>query len=370
MKLLKRQRVSTIAIDAGPASVVVCQLSADGDGRPRLLQHALLQDSLRSRPLETEFESRAIDRTRRILRQTQFIGGLTGVALRPPAMNFYPFTLPEALGRAPRAELLPPLRLEAARQLQVDPATIEVDYWELPTRTRRGVAVMIAAMRRETVARLERFVEGIGLVLSRIEALPCALIRAAWLAGAPCTPGAPPAADALWGVLDLGFTGAMLTLALGPTCVYVRPLNLSGDGVTIALMDALEVDYTTAETLKRRCAGQAASASTAPLDPDLVQVVQNTIRSMTRPLADEVERSFSYAIEACPSATLAGLYLTGGSARLTAVAGVLRDVLEMEVRPLEFSADCAANLSGVDGTMYAAAVGAALCDLDAREDPP
>lgn len=368
-----RVRRSSIALDAGPASVAFCQLGRCG-GRLRLERSAVIEDPLRERPAATVSDERAIERTRRVLQDVRLRGHTVGIALKPPDVAFHTVAVPAALQAAPRRELLPALKLEASRQLQVEPGELEIDYWPLPPGNRSGENLMIVATRRSAVEAWERFVASLGLTLTCVDVLPCALLRAAWSAESPAAPASAAGPQTLWGVLDVGFGGALLTLAVGSCCVYVRPLSPGGDTLTLAVADALQVDYKTAELLKRSVAasdgpaGERAAAPGTRIASDVQQVVEGVLRAQIRALAAEVERALAYALESYPQAQLGGIHVCGGGARLGLLAGGLREALGIDVRQLDPAVGLAAGAADAlqrprDAALYAGCIGVALGEL-------
>jgi len=374
---LFRAAHSGIALDVGPASVAACQLVRDPDG-PRLHRWALLDDPLREPPAADDNDEQVRARTLRLVQQAGFRAREAAVALQPPDVTFHAATVPPTMEGLPREQWLTMLRFEAARQLQCQPDELEADCWPLPPGNRSGANVMIAAVERERLARWRKLVEGAGLLLRQIDVLPGSLLRFAGLHGAP-NDGCKDAHSAeLWGVLDVGFSGSRLVVALGGCCVYARALVPGGDSLTQALAAALEVDYATAERLKRRRAPappqvrsgeeQRSAKTPAAVEPDdLDRLAAASFQHWTRTLAGDIERAFAYALESYPEATPAALFLCGGGARLTGLAVALQTLLGVPVDllpPLQ-EGSCAAGTSPHEGDWpaLAACFGLALGDL-------
>jgi cell division ATPase FtsA len=239
----------------------------------------------------------------------------------------------------PRTQRTTMLRFEAARHVQVDPETLEVGLWPLPPGNRSGSNVMIVAAKREVLSRWVGVLDAIGLELSEVDALPRALLRVAAHAGLPTAESDRPASESLWGALDIGFSGALVAVALGSQCVYVRAIALGGDSFTAAVRDALRVDYGTAERLKRqyRSPGQVEGSPAAGDQGESAQlqgVLHSVLQGRVRTLAGEVERAFAYAMESYPEKTPVGLYVCGGAAKLAGLPAGLRQRLGIEVKLL------------------------------------
>lgn len=358
-----RKKKSIVAIDAGPGSLAVCQLTR----RSAVCLHrwGYIEDPLRCE-IQSEMPARAlpIDRLTRLVEQAGLRGREASLALKPPDVSFQSTKLPTAVSQAPRNAQVQGLRLEAAHHMQCSPDELEVDFWHLPAGNRAGCNVMVVAVPRETLDYWGQLVEQIGLTLARVDVLPCAHLRTAWRSGIPGATDESSLHDQLWGVLDIGYSNACLTLALGNQCVYVRGLSVGGNSFTTAIRETLDVDYQTAESLKRQL---SSPDQAGPLGSS--KVLEPVIRMRTRSLAVEIERAFAYAMESYPEAHPCGLYLCGGGAKLAGVDQGLQGLLGIDVQRLDPCADLdtgrsarpvgAHQISGL-----ATCVGLALGDLE------
>ena len=192
---------------------------------------------------------------------------------------------------------------------------------------------MIAAIAESTVHDWSRFADSTGLLVRRIEVMPLALLRAA------------PRGDlgddkSLWGVLDLGYGSCVLTLAKDAHCVYVRQLSVDGDSLTLAIRDALGVDYGTAELLKREYRPPVDDPAGRRRDDhidggDTPQAVHALMKSQIKTLTGELERAFGYVMESYPELSPTVLHVSGGGAKLNGLCDALRERLGINVRPLD-----------------------------------
>ena len=383
---------STIALDVGPASVALCQLTRRRGG-VALHRWGVLEDPLRSRLETDDICASAAERTARFVRQTGFRGRAATLVLRPPDVTFHAVTLPDALSAAPAAQRQTMLQFEAARQIQATPEEIQADYWPLPPGNRSGTNAIIVAARRTVLDGWLDFFNVIGLEPSRIDVSPCALLRCAWRSGLPGNRGERSVGECLWGMLDIGYSDALLAIALGSQCIYVRTLPIGGDAFTTAIAKMLKVDYGVGETLKRRyippgatqpsqeqqdspadsrcykgTTGPSREAAGADLD-ELGGAVHTVVRGRLRALAVDIERAFSYAMESYPEATPVGLYVCGGGARLTQLPEALQKLLGVEVVVLNPCARVTPRPSAppvpeVHFPNLAACVGLALGDIE------
>ncbi len=327
-----RRRCSSIALDVGRASVTACQVSRDRAGLT-LHKWVAVEDPLRERPDGDALGEAPVERTGRLIRQSGFRGREVILALKPPEVSFLTVTAPEALLNSSREQMLTGLKFEAARELQCDPKTLVVDGWRLPEGSRAGDNYMIAAIAEDTVKDWSRFADSTGLLVRRIEVLPSALLRAA-------PRGDPGEQKSLWGVLDLGYGSCVLTLAKNAHCIYVRQLSVDGDSLTMAIRDALGVDYGTAEILKRQYRPPADDAAGRRRDDrsdggDMPLAVHTLMKSQINALIAELERAFGYVMESYPELSPTVLHVSGGGAKLNGLCDTLHERLGIGVRPLD-----------------------------------
>ena len=360
-----RRKYSSIALDVGRASVTACQVVRDRVGLT-LHKWVAVEDPLRERPGTDALGAAPVERTARLVRQSGFRGREVILALKPPEVSFLTVKAPEALLRSSREQLLSGLKFEAARELQCDPKTLVVDGWRLPEGSRSGDNYMIAAIAESTVHDWSRFADSTGLLVRRIEVLPSALLRAA------------PRGDAgddksLWGVLDLGYGSCVLALAMDVRCVFVRQLSVDGDSLTLAIRDALGVDYGTAEILKRAYRPPVNADAGRRHDDfvdsgDMPQAVHALMKSHIKALAGELERAFGYVMEGYPELVPTVLHVSGGGAKLSGLCDALHEQLGIDVRPLD---PCQGLKTGRNGSpvdtasraQLAASVGMAIGDV-------
>lgn len=351
------RRHSAIALDIGTASVAACQVDRRGD-RITLRSWGLAEDALRERPADQTAQTDAatsLERAVRLVEQLGFRGRDIIICMKPPDVSFIPVAAPDAVLNAPRDELLTALSFQAARELQVDPHSLAVDGWPLP-KNRTGANYLVSAASRATVDRRIQALETIGLTVRHIEAIPSVILRAAWRQ-------TQYDEQSLWGALDIGFAGSVLALAKGPQCVYVRKLTGGGDAFTLAILDSLEVDYSTAEILKRQHGAAAPQA-----DGELPEAINGVLRAGIRALAREIERAFSYAMESYPELTPRALHLCGGAARLEGMCADLNEELGIEVRLLDACTDLrlrdgVSEPSALQRPALATGIGMALGDV-------
>lgn len=335
--MVLRRSYSALALDIGAAGVALCRLARQGE-RLMIDAWALLEHHLRDRPADPLEDPVVRKRVARLVRQQRWGGCDAAVALRPPDVAFHFANVPDAMESSPRDQWLTMLRFEAARQMKAEPDDLEIDYWRLPQAPHGGIGVLIAAVRRETLDRWCRLLDEVGLIPARVDASACALVRAA-------QPLTPADVDALWGVLDIGMGSALLTLFRNGICVFVRAISITGDSLTAAVQEALDLDFPTAETLKRNYrppfrgtggqrAEDAGSEVGTAVAADVRSVVHGLVRTRIRVMASEIERAFGYVMANHPDAVPRKLWLTGGGARLAGLPTMLHGLLGIDVELL------------------------------------
>lgn len=327
--MLPRRRYSDIALDIGPASIGWCQLRRTAAGSVAHRCGAAF-DALRQRP-ECELTSRLLlARVARLAQQTGFHGRAVSIALKPPEMAFIPSTVPTALLDGPAAQRLTAMRFEAAREMQTDPNGLLLDTLPLPPGNRNGQNIMIVAAPQNVVERWSTLLESIDLDLARVDAAPLAMLRAA-ARDKTIEP------NALWGVVDIGFSSSVVALAIGHSVVYVRQVAEAGDAATAAIARTLNVDYGPAEVVKTRFVGAAraqapdADAADAAEDPRAAAM----IRTHLAMIATEVSRAFAYTLESYDNVVATTLYLTGGGAEAHEACELFGRALDIPVSRLE-----------------------------------
>ncbi|MFH1747148.1 MAG: pilus assembly protein PilM [Planctomycetota bacterium] len=340
-----KQNHSGIALDAGAGSISLCQLVRHGSDI-ELHRWGILEDPLREQPAPEQIVVPSVERTARLVNQSGFQGNSATLALKPPDAYFHSTQLADELWSAPRAQQLSTLQFDLARQLQGDPGDYVVDFWPLPPSNRSGNNVMVVSASHEVINRWYRFFTAVGLELLCIDVLPCALLRSARRSGMPGPSSTSHSHDRLWGVLDIGFSGSLLAVALGDTCIYVRSSPIGGHSITTTVGNTLQLDYGTAETLKRNCATPRQEPEASGCTPtginqipetlqhrmaELNSLVQPVLRSRMRALAGDVGRAFSYAMKSYPEATPTELYVCGGSAKLINLPETLQELLGIDV---------------------------------------
>lgn len=243
-------------------------------------------------------------------------------------------------------------------------AAVETGFWVLPATDVTSPDVIGVAACRDTVMRFLDLCHEGGMRCTRIDAAPCALARFGCVLNAWRD-------EELWGILDLGFRQARLTLCLEETPILVRGVGGGGEAWTQLIADSLGVSSKTAEVHKRESGIAATSTGNSsefsvPGRAEIPSMLLGILRSSLNDLAAEIKRSYDYTLSCYPGRTAAGLILVGGGAALPNLARFLAVALGIDVRPASAYldndscriADASSTQDGLE--TFAQAIGAAL----------
>jgi len=388
-----RSRRSAITFDLGRAGVRAYQLQSRG-GRLSLCD-SLQLDLPADNPAEEQSEisnlksteaAPRLDSSRlaRLVGQASFCGREIAVVLSPADVQFQAFRLPERVLSEGDERIRAALKWEVSRETRSEPDDLEVRHWLLPPGHHQGLNVMAAALATRQAVQWFGLFARQRLHLRRLDVSPCAVVRAACQVWTPTE-------NELWGVLDLGFHQASLTIVVGNTPTYIRSLSATMDQWTRHLAAALDVPSTVAERLQRehgiqpvergvgRSPGEGAVLERLDAEA-LPGVFFGLLRESFDTLVQDINRCFSYILQNFTDSNVSRLFLAGGGAHLRGLASFLDAQLGVSVLPLTSSADQenaegigqpeslgpASRLPAIEfGPTAAAAVGGAILDLEA-----
>jgi type IV pilus assembly protein PilM len=171
------------------------------------------------------------------------------------------------------------------------------------------------ALRIQTLDVLER----VGIHPDILDAQPLPTINAVLTAF-------PPPDDSGWIViLELGAHSSVLAAVLPDGCFYSRPLEFTGNSLTAAIEDQLELDRADAEILKRELGGPDAGEGDA--------LVEASVRALAR----ELEETIRFLKVRKRGYSVSKVYLCGGGALLHGLQEKLSEAIGVEVvRPDPF----------------------------------
>jgi hypothetical protein len=378
---------SAITFDVGRSCVRACQLRAQR-GRAELRDKLRFElptsppaapgspDPPRGKAPPAGAASVDCERIARLVGQGSFVGGDVGLVLSPPDVRFHAAKLAESVLRQPEERVRAAVAFEAAREARCEPGELEVRWWRLPPGNQQGLNVMTMGLTTKRTLEWFAAFQTHKLALRRIDAAPCALMRAA------CESWTPGERD-MWAVLDLGFRQSILTVVIGRTVAYVRALTTAADSWTRCLAQAFESEYGEAEALKRRH-GISLPDSADPLaretdEQNMPRAIFELLREQLDALVREVDLCCSYVVQSYSDVEMRRLILTGGGAELRGLSEFIALHLGVPIQRLGGEVDDGLShvgrggvhlvspaLLGVEcGADFAAALGSAMLDLEA-----
>lgn len=329
-----RTRNSAITFDVGTAGIRAFQVAGRGSrvsGRDALRLQLPL-----SRERGDEVPRPDYSRIVRLVGQGDFVGSDVAIVLSPPEVRFCALKVPKKALTQPDGRVREVVAWEVAREMRADVHELEVRYWELPPGHQQSVNVMAVALPIERALTWFRLFARDQLRLRRIDVSPCALVHLG------CRMSVPRENE-LWGVLDLGYRRATLTVALGNVPVYIRLLPVSSDAWTRSLAEAFEVGYAAAEQIKRTQGIRPVERGIRPPQPDqpllnaedIPHVVFGLLRESLDDLVSEINKCFAYVMQNFPDVNATRLLLAGGGANLGGLTQYLETELGLSVGPLE-----------------------------------
>lgn len=307
-------------------------------------------------PFVLDLKAEAVNRCLGRTRLGAFTGRRAAVALGHAPLEFHALELPGAALAAHgsskesrETQLASLVRWEVARLRtqpsdtpESDAADPEVRHWLLPTPSTPTANVLAVAAPRVVVDEALRLCAGAGLSCTQVDAGATALARfGSLLCAWP--------ADAVWGILDLGYGGARLILCVRETPVLVRHAGRGGAAWTERIGQCLQLSPQSAETEKcehgiepprvgqpstrrgtrTRRDGDGASGLA---HQEVGFLLFGALRNALKELAAEIKRSYEYVLSCYPRNRAADLVLVGGGSAMRNLPRYLGDVLGIPVR--------------------------------------
>lgn len=363
--MLHRMNLSTVTFDVGTGGMRLCQLRSRA-GQPRV------RDSLKINltPSGKAADKPAID-ARRMLRSIangDFVGRDVNLILSPPAVSFFPLSLPAAVMKQTPERLESAIKWEVSRGIREPVESLEVRWWKLPHATGQQPNVMVVALPTAVALEFHRQLAAAGLQLRRIDVSPCALARSMRLV-------MPADVHEVCGILDLGMRQTTLTMVVEGAPVYVRSLPITGPVWTRMVSDALKIGGDMAESIKRRVgivpgssAAHHADTTTDLSDEMLPGVLFRLLREPLEALVQEILDCFSYVFRSHSDYHTGRLWLAGGGANLAGLPEYLEMTCGMSVARLAHQ-PCEGESQESNGGCFdvdtAICVGGALLDAEA-----
>jgi len=228
-----------------------------------------------------------------------------------------------------RSRTLPPVaeyrvnqivRYEIQQQIPFGLDQIAMDYQVLGRSEQGGYDVLMAAIKVDVVDKNLEIVAPLRRSVAWVDIVPMAAYN--WMRQTGEF-GNPSECVAL---LNIGASTTDLIIERNGQFRFTRPIAFGGNDITKALAEAFNMDFATAEKLKRERA--FAPTGNPQRDGQGGEVIGRALQR----LVTEVTRSFSYFRSLPGGGTVNRVILSGGGARLKNLAAYLQRQWNMEVR--------------------------------------
>jgi Tfp pilus assembly PilM family ATPase len=345
-KRLHLRMHSPVGIDVGSRTVKAVQLGRErfGDGRWRVTAAAEVpRDEAAPAPAGAPQQppqpkpsyaltASEVGRLIGTLERQGFRG--TDVVLAAPNERVYSSML-ELPPRSSNAPLEQIARMEVARAHRFAPDSFEMGSWDLPAAARatKQTPVMAVACTHADADAVMDPIENEGLSVTALDVRAAALARA-------CHPLLAADAHAITGIVDLGWTGATLSLMHQDVAIYGRTL---GDCGLLRLYHTLSsrlgleievIDYMLSDSGVVGVSGAPAEGAAAPArrKGKAATDAAGLIAAHFEAAVHELHVSLTYAQHQYPDTPLSRLLVVGGGGCIRGVTEHLRATLGIEAR--------------------------------------
>ncbi len=195
--------------------------------------------------------------------------------------------------------------------------------------------VLLVAAQRDMVEAAVSAVESAGLRLAQIDLVPFALVRGLFGNVDQVLPDEITEPGEAIGVIHVasGLTNIAVVERSVPR--FTRVSSVAGNQFTQAIANVLNMTFDEAEELKIRAGLPAVDGTSVPpegIDAYTAQVAQEALQREVNKFIAEVRRSFDYYLtQTTQVRTIRRIYMTGGGAALTNLAGHLEHGLQAQV---------------------------------------
>lgn len=225
--------------------------------------------------------------------------------------------------RMPRDELRQAVFWEASKQLSLPPENMVLQYTvfeESGGAAGSENVVMAAILPSEVVSRWTTSFREAGVKIGAIDIGAMALLAYSDLRE-------PWDKDGVTVMIDIGHTRTGIHVFNNQRLRFTRNITVGGQDFTRTLIDLFQIDYEEAEALKVRY-GVGNDE-----DGEEALKVQQLLSQVLERIAVEVQRSLDYYRAQEGTASIAGLWVTGGTSLLPGLPGQLSHSLDMTVHP-------------------------------------
>ncbi len=303
-----------LVVDIGASAVRVCELAKTKTGY-EITRFAQSEYNADPSMEEEQRKELRVEALRQAFKAAKFKRGK--VILGVPGQSV--FTRCRALPPVPEYKVNQIVRYEIQQQIPFGLDQIAMDYQVLSRTEQGGYDVMMAAIKVDVVEKHIEPLTPLKCSVSSVEVLPLAAYN--WVKHQK---GFGDQGECV-ALIDIGASTTDIVIERGGQFRFTRPLNLAGNDITKALAGAFNMDFESAERIKR----ERAFAPTG--DPKRDGKGGEVIGRILERLAGEIQRSFSYFRSQPGGGQVNRVLLTGGGARLKNIVPFLRQRLDVDV---------------------------------------
>jgi type IV pilus assembly protein PilM len=304
-----------LVVDIGSSAVRVCELSKTKTGYEitRFAQREYNSDPSLEEQQRKELRATALKEALKAakVKKGKIVLGVPGQSV---------FTRCRTLPPVPEYKVSQIVRYEIQQQIPFGLDQIAMDYQILNRTEQGGYDVMMAAIKVDVVEKHIDPIEPLKCSVAAVDVLPLASYNWVRHQGEFGDQGECVA------LINIGASTTDIVIERGNQFRFTRPLNAGGNDITRAIAEAFNMDFVSAERIKR----ERAFAPTG--DPQKDGTSGEVIGRVLERMAGEIQRSFSYFRSQPGGGQVNKVLLIGGGARLKNLVPYLRKRLDMDVR--------------------------------------
>jgi type IV pilus assembly protein PilM len=238
----------------------------------------------------------------------------------------------EIVGINDEAQLANAIRFRAQETLPIPLEEAVLDWQVLSERTdENGLTtrrVLLVVAYRELVDQYVLACKMAGIRLSGIDLEAFAMLRA--LTTPPEAGAADPTAAQV--LVNVGHDRSTFAVTDGKHCEFTRVLGWGGHSLTVAIVNALEVDVEQATAIKHQTSLVASAVDAEGVDPATLGTAREAVRGELQAFARELVSSLRFYQNQPGSLGIGEVILTGGTAHLPGFGEELNRLIGVPVR--------------------------------------
>ncbi len=304
-----------VVLDIGSSAVRFCELSKTKTGLQvtRFVQREFDADPALDEEKRRELRTKTVQE---VIKEARAKRGKLVLAV--PGQSV--FTRSRTLPPVPEYRVNQIVRYEIQQQIPFGLDQIAMDYQVLGRSEQGGYDVLMAAIKVDVVDKHLENIAPLKRSVAWVDIVPMAAYN--WMRQA----GEFGSSSECVALLNIGASTTDLVIERNGQFRFTRPIAFGGNDITKAIADAFNMDFATAEKLKRERA--FAPTGNPQRDGQGGEVIGKALQR----LVTEVTRSFSYFRSLPGGGTVNRVVLAGGGAKLKNLAAYLQRQWNIEVR--------------------------------------